>query len=76
VNLDSTQVNDEGVKKLIASLPNLTYLGLNNTKVTDTSLEAAAKLGKLTELEIAFTQVTEDGLKKLQIALPKLKIAR
>ena len=52
----------------------LTKLWLDNTEVTDASLERLAALPKLASLVVKKTNVTEAGVKKLAAALPRCKI--
>ena len=62
--------------KHLKSLPNLTYLNLYGTKVTDAGLEHLKALPKLQRLYVWQTEVTDEGAANLAKALPQLEISR
>jgi hypothetical protein len=77
LNLDESQVTDQGLSRLVRGVPNLTSLGLlRSTQITDNGLEALARLGGLTFCDLRFTAVTEEGELWLQARLPHCKIQR
>jgi hypothetical protein len=59
--------------KLLADLPELRELDLNDTPVTDAGLATLATLPKLEGLRIARTKATADGVVKHVLGNPKLK---
>ncbi len=61
---------------MIAQLPYLEALDLDETKVTDAGLSHLTKLKSLHDLNLTGTQVTDAGVAELQGSLPKLKIRR
>lgn len=58
-----------------AWMPDLAWLQLRGTQVTDRGLEQLAVLSKLKYLNIERLQITDEGIAELQRALPKCKIA-
>lgn len=52
----------------------MTFLGLNNSKVTDAGLANLAGLEMLTQVRLTNTKVTATGVTALANALPKCKI--
>lgn len=58
-------VNGSGLKRL-ASLPKLTYLGLNSTAISDDGMQFVAALHHLSELDLHNTQITDKGLEWLK----------
>lgn len=65
LNLGSTQVTDEGIKKLSAH-PAIEVIKLSETSVTDASLPELAKLKQLRVLNLYGTAVTDAGIKALE----------
>lgn len=65
IDFSSTDVNDYAVETLV-QLPHLTKLRLQNTKITDKSLQMIAEnLKHLSVLNIYGTQITDNGLNEL-----------
>lgn len=64
LDLNSTQITDEGMKEL-AGLKDLQMLNLQETPVTDAGLKELARLKVLQSLNLFRTQVTDEGLKEL-----------
>src|SRR6185436_534077 len=56
-------------------LPNLTYLNLYGTKVTDSGLDQLKNMKFLRSLYVWQTKVTDAGVKKLKAALPNVEIS-
>lgn len=67
------QVTDAGVRQL-ATLTELEYLSLQQTRVTDDCLSLLGTFAKLRELDLRGTRVSADGAAKLQSVLPECKI--
>lgn len=67
VNLQygADKVNDETVAKLAALAPQITWLNLAGTKVTDSGLQHVANLKKLTRLHLERTEITDAGIANL-----------
>lgn len=64
--LNNTKVTDDDLlNRDLASLPNLKYLGLHSTEISDDGMDALLKLPVLSELELSNTQITDTGLTKL-----------
>ena len=59
--------------KLLADLPELRELDLNDTPITDAGLVFLATLPKLEHLRVARTKVTPDGVAKHVLGNPRLK---
>ncbi|MCC6153271.1 MAG: hypothetical protein IT367_05905, partial [Candidatus Hydrogenedentes bacterium] len=59
------KVNDEALAKLVALAPQVTWLNLAGTKVTDAGLAQVASLTKLTRLHLERTEVTDAGIANL-----------
>lgn len=59
--------------KLLADLPDLRELDVNDTAITDAGLERIAALPKLETLRIARTKVTADGVGKFVLTSKTLK---
>ncbi len=59
------KVNDEALTKLVALAPQVTWLNLAGTKVTDAGLAQVANLTKLTRLHLERTEVTDAGIANL-----------
>lgn len=66
-------VGDDDVASL-AELPELKWLVLDNTNVSDAGLVFFYGLTKLRRLYIRGSQVTAEGVQRLQLALPKLEV--
>ncbi|MCC6793724.1 MAG: DUF1553 domain-containing protein [Candidatus Hydrogenedentes bacterium] len=67
VNLQygADKVNDEALAKLAALAPQVTWLNLAGTKVTDAGLAQVANLKKITRLHLERTEVTDAGIANL-----------
>jgi hypothetical protein len=63
--LNGTKITDNGVKKYMASLPNLWELNVSDTKITDESLKVFATCPKLRYLILENTFITVKGLSYL-----------
>ena len=74
LKFENTKVTDEGVRRL-AVLTKLEKLWLHDLPITDASIDALFQMNKLRELYIYDTKVTVKGAKRLQVALPKCRIA-
>ena len=72
--MGETKVTDRGVSKL-AALAKLEKLWLHDLPITDASIEALSKMEKMRELYIYDTKISNKGAKRLQVALPKCRIA-
>jgi hypothetical protein len=59
----------------LKTLPNLTYLNLYGTKVTDAGLEHLKGMKFLRNVYVWQTKVTEAGAKKLKAALPNVDVS-
>jgi hypothetical protein len=66
LGLNSPAVGDEGVARLPAAFPALTYLSLAHSKLTAAGLPALRKLPALRELNLSLTGVTNVGLNQLK----------
>lgn len=64
LNLDNTQVSDDGLKHL-AGMTSLTKLRLSNTQIKGEGLKHLAGLMQLPNLTLSHTQVGDEGLKHL-----------
>ena len=73
LDLLSTQINDRELEALLASLHDLRFLSLAETKVGDAGLVHLQSLVHLQELHLDHTEVTDEGLKVLA-SLPNLEI--
>jgi hypothetical protein len=60
------KVNDEALAKLVALAPQITWLNLAGTKVTDAGLQQVANLTKLTRLHLERTEITDAGIASLK----------
>lgn len=67
VNLQygADKVNDEALAKLVALAPQITWLNVAGTKITDAGLQQIANLKKLTRLHLERTDVTDAGIPAL-----------
>ena len=63
-------------KKQLNELKNLTWLDLDQTQVTDASLQELKQFKNLTKLFLTKTKVTIAGVKELRKALPQCEIER
>jgi hypothetical protein len=67
-------LTDEGLKKL-AELPELDWLHIGKTDVSDAGLQELKKLKKLKFLDVTFCEkVTPGGIEKLKKELPALEV--
>ncbi|MGC3971259.1 MAG: hypothetical protein QM775_29130 [Pirellulales bacterium] len=57
-------------------MPNLRFLHLIGTNITDAGLKHLVGLKKLEELEVRGTAVSDEGLHRLRKALPTLRVIR
>lgn len=76
LSLDRTLVTDEGIRRHVATMPNIGMLFLRGTKLTDGGLASLHKLKDLHHLDIKETQVTGAGVEAFQNALPDCKVVR
>jgi CheY-like chemotaxis protein len=73
LDLLSTQISDRELGSLLASLHDLRFLSLAETRVGDAGLAHLESLASLQELHLDHTEITDEGLKRLA-ALPNLEI--
>ena len=73
LDLLSTQISDRELGNLLASLHDLRFLSLAETRVGDAGLVHLQSLTSLQELHLDHTDVTDEGL-KLLASLPNLEI--
>jgi DNA-binding response OmpR family regulator len=73
LDLLSTPINDQELETLLASLQDLRFLSLAETRIGDEGLAHLASLTRLQELHLDHTDVTDEGLKQLG-SLPNLEI--
>ena len=73
LDLLATQISDQELGNLLASLDDLQFLSLAETRIGDAGLVHLEGLTRLQELHLDHTEVTDAGLKRLA-ALPKLEI--
>lgn len=76
LDLDATEVTDEGASQVAERLAGLEYITLSNTQVTDVGLRHLARLTSLRGLNLAHTAVTDDAVAELQRVLPSCRIAK
>jgi hypothetical protein len=57
-------------------MPQLQWLYLDDTGITDAGLKHLVGLTRLQELDLHGTHVTDEGIAKLQEALPNCQITR
>jgi CheY-like chemotaxis protein len=73
LDLLSTQISDRELGNLLASLHDLRFLSLAETRVGDAGLAHLQSLSSLQELHLDHTDITDEGL-KLLTSLPNLEI--
>jgi CheY-like chemotaxis protein len=73
LDLLSTQISDRELGNLLASLHDLRFLSLAETRVGDAGLVHLQSLTSLQELHLDHTDITDEGL-KLLASLPNLEI--
>ncbi len=73
LDLLSTQISDRELQTLLASLHDLRFLSLAETRVGDAGLVHLQSLTSLQELHLDHTEITDAGL-KLLATLPNLEI--
>ncbi len=73
LDLLSTQISDQELAALLASLNDLRFLSLAETKVGDAGIAHLQSLSHLQELHLDHTEVTDEGLKGVA-ELPSLEI--
>lgn len=73
LDLLSTQISDQELAALLASLHDLRFLSLAETKVGDEGIAHLQSLSNLQELHLDHTEVTDEGLKGVA-KLPNLEI--
>ena len=73
LDLLSTRISDRELGNLLASLHDLRFLSLAETKVGDAGLIHLQSLSRLQELHLDHTEITDEGL-KLLASLPNLEI--
>jgi hypothetical protein len=67
-------VTDDGLRA-IARLPNLRYLNLTGSAVTDRGLELLHSATQLQHVALGHTRISRAGLRKLRDALPLCDIS-
>ena len=70
-NLNLSQLNNMGLKQLVAAAPALKWLFLDSTAITDDGLHALGELPSLTFLSLVKTRISDKGLVHLK-RIPKL----
>ena len=65
-----TGVDDQGVETLLPLADRLTWLNLDDTKITPSCVDSFAKLSKLEKIHVTRSNTTEEGADKLRAALP------
>jgi Leucine-rich repeat (LRR) protein len=73
LDLLSTQISDRELETLLASLHDLRFLSLAETRVGDEGIAHLQSLSSLQELHLDHTEITDDGLRGL-VSLPNLEI--
>jgi CheY-like chemotaxis protein len=73
LDLLSTQISDQELATLLASLHDLRFLSLAETEVGDDGITHLQSLSNLQELHLDHTKITDEGLKGVG-RLPKLEI--
>ena len=73
LDLLSTRISDRELETLLASLHDLRFLSLAETRVGDAGIAHLQSLSSLQELHLDHTEVTDDGLVGL-VSLPNLEI--
>ncbi len=73
LDLLATQISDQELGNLLASLHDLRFLSLAETKVGDAGLQHLLALSELEELHLDHSEITDAGL-VLLASLPKLRI--
>ena len=73
LDLLATQISDQELGNLLASLHDLRFLSLAETKVGDAGLQHLLPLSELEELHLDHSEITDAGLTLLG-SLPKLRI--
>lgn len=73
LDLLSTQISDRELESLLASLHDLRFLSLAETKVGDAGIAHLQSLSNLQELHLDHTEVTDEGLKGVA-ELPNLEV--
>jgi len=73
LDLLSTQISDRELGNLLASLDDLRFLSLAETRVGDAGLVHLQSLTNLQELHLDYSDISDDGL-KLLTTLPNLEI--
>ena len=74
LNLDGSQAIGDAAVKQLSRLPDLRYLNLSRSPVTDASLTDLAQLQRLEHLDVEVTQITVAGVRRLEKALPECEI--
>lgn len=62
LGIGDTQVGDSGVAQIAAAYPNLRFLDLQGTRVTNASIQSINQLRRLQALQLARTAVTDEGI--------------
>ena len=73
LDLLSTQISDRELETLLASLHDLRFLSLAETRVGDEGIAHLQSLSSLQELHLDHTEITDNGLRGL-VSLPNLEI--
>jgi hypothetical protein len=76
IDLNNSRVTDADLIPIIKATPELTYLYLDQTRITDLALEHLGGLDHLNCVTLRGTRVTDVGVKKLKIAYPHCEIVR
>lgn len=74
LSLVKTAVGDEAVRHIVEMWPDLLYLYLVDTDVTDRSLRYAQRLRRLVHLDVRYTYVTEAGVHEFERCRPDVTI--
>jgi ribose/xylose/arabinose/galactoside ABC-type transport system permease subunit len=78
VDLQQSPLTDDdwrGLASNLALLPNLAEVRLNNTAITDRTVDTLARWDKLKSLDLRHTATTPTAIQRLQRKLPQTKIA-
>ncbi len=77
LDLRESELDDASLSALQASLqglPDLEFLDLSGTKITDTGLAALKQLSSLRELGLHRTHISDEGINDLRRSIPNCKI--
>ena len=76
IDLNNSRVTDADLIPIVRATPELTYLYLDQTQITDSALEQLGGLDHLYCVTLRRTRVTDVGIKKLKSAYPHCEIVR